>query len=165
MPVYAEFSKDGFKAIEIQTDIATQNVITVSAAELAEAIRLEMPWASLRDDVRVIPAVKTPKGAVAQIIIGSETGSNDFIWELWKGNVERIHTAHNTAMKFSNWPNGPDELRAPDGFYYFRRVKHPASEGNDFIGRAIDRFKARMSGLISSKFASYFAGFSKGRAI
>jgi hypothetical protein len=45
-------------------------------------------------------------------------------------------------MRFKNWENGPDELRAPDGFFYFRKVRHNVPP-NDFLARALAKMDYR----------------------
>lgn len=161
MPVYAEMVGD-LKVIEFRTNLAVQQAVSATAEDFLQIIKEEIPWDSIKDDVRieydVVQGNRSSRDQVrASIIIGSQTGANEYIYELWKGSAgERTHTASGKAMRFSNWPNGPDELRAKDGYYYFKRVNHPKIEGNDFVGRAIARLRMLVDAQFGRRFANYF---------
>jgi len=160
MPVYAEM-QGNLKTIEFRTNIAMQQVVAATAEDFLQIIKEEIPWNSIKDDVIIqydtLAGSRADRGQVrATIVIGSQTGSNEYIFELWKGNESRVHTASGKAMRFDNWPNGPNELRSKDGFYYFKTVNHPAMQGNDFIGRALARLRMLVSTQFGRRFANYF---------
>ena len=162
MPVYAEIVGD-LKVIDFRVGVAAQQAVAATAEDLLRIIKEEIPWDSIREDVIIeystVQGDRASRNQVsAKILIGSQSGANEYIFELWKGNpTDRTHVASGKAMRFNNWPNGPDELRANDGFFYFKRVNHPPIEGNDFVGRAI----ARLRMLVDAQFGRRFANFFK----
>mgnify|MGYP006935471049 CR=1 FL=1 len=156
MPVYAEMSGN-LKAIEFQTNIAVEQAVAATAEQFISILKEEIPWERIKDDVQVEYNVETKGKTTAVITIGANSGANEYIWELWKGNPnDRTHTAQGKAMRFSNWDKGPDEFRASDGFFYFKRVNHPPIEGNDFIGRAIARLRVIVKSTFGQRVANYF---------
>lgn len=157
MPVYAEITDAGLKAIDLRTNVAVEKVVSETAEDFLQMLREEIPWDSIREDIAIEYKTHSRDFTVAEIVIGAQTGANQYIWELWKGSAEeRIHEAHGKAMRFSNWINGPEELRHVDGFFYFKRVTHPRIEGNDFVGRALARLRMQVKTQFGPKFANYF---------
>lgn len=166
MPVYAEMSGD-LKVIEFRTNIAVAQVVSVTAEDFLRIVKEEIPWDSIKDDViinygTVIGSRNSRNQVSTQIIIGSQSGANEYIFELWKGSAsERTHTAQGKAMRFDNWPKGPDTLRSADGFYYFKTVNHPKIPGNDFVGRAIARLRLLVQTQFGRKFSNYFKNIKR----
>lgn len=161
MPVYAEMVGD-LRAIDFRTNIAVAHAVAATAEDFLQILKEEIPWDSIKDDVTIDYGVvlgdRASRDQVsAKIVIGAKTGANEYIYELWKGNEERTHTAHGQFMVFDNWANGPDEFRWPrDGKFHFKQVNHPAIEGNDFVGRAIARLRILVNASFGQKFANYF---------
>ena len=131
----------------------TQNkyiaAINETMAELTENLRDEVPVKSgnLRKSIQMIPLGRDGKFLRGRITIGGDSGDEGGVQYAAaveygidvNDNVE-YHARNYPFMVFEDWPNGPDELRWPDGKFRFKTVRH-WSPANDFVGRAIKRTK------------------------
>lgn len=50
-----------------------------------------------------------------------------------------IRAVNAEYLRFT-WPDGPDELRSADGFFYFKEVFHPGIKGTFWFTEAVERW-------------------------
>lgn len=67
-------------------------------------------------------------------------GTNDEIFKFWEKGTKAhdIRPQMSKTLKFE-WPNAPPELPASlDGFYYFKKVRHPGTKGHEVIKEIVE---------------------------
>jgi hypothetical protein len=132
----------GFENLEIQLVGNTTSAVNEVLKELKKHLQEEAPVnkGKLRKSIRIIPAKYNGGIIVGGVSIGDNL---DYVAKVIYGSAEneRYHFAPK-VMKFDDWDGGPDELRAADGFFYFRRVKHNIPP-NNFVNRALAKMDYR----------------------
>lgn len=141
MPPSVEFQ--GFENFEGLFEGLSANAVDQVSAMFAGHLREEVPVKSnkLKKSIKVIKAKKTANGYTGGVEIGKDLS---YFWKVLVGSSEneRYHFATDKVMRFRDWDNGPSHLRAADGFFYFRKVRHNIPP-NDFIARSLAKMDYR----------------------
>jgi hypothetical protein len=68
-----------------------------------------------------------------------EVGTNDEIFRFWeKGTRPHIIEPRNKqALKFQ-WDNAPSGLPSFEGYYFFKKVNHPGTEGKEVMKKILE---------------------------
>ena len=120
-------------------ELAIKNAFEEATYRYLEILKKEMPEkkGTAKESTKITTlAAKINDGYKSEITIGK-----GYMWKIWKGSSENeawhVHrNAH--AMVFSDWPNGPDELRNAAGYFIFKRVRHKIPP-NNFIERTTEK--------------------------
>jgi len=98
--------------------------------------------------------IKTvPKRFKNRIVVkkGKEwtVGTNNKIFEYWEQGTDPhiIRPKTSKSLKFQ-WENAPPSLPSTDGFYFFKKVKHPGTEGHKILKKLVND-KAKLKSLLN----------------
>jgi hypothetical protein len=132
----------GLDNLELNFIGMSESSVNQVLSMLRDNLIREMPENSgaLKESVEIIPARNNGGVITGKVTFGKGL---PYAMKVLLGNSDTDNFHYfPKVMKFRDWERGPEELRAPDGFFYFRKVRHDIPP-NNFLGRALAKLDYR----------------------